>query len=278
MVSGGTFILVTGASRGLGRAFSVELAKKHVTKYPSVPLRLCLIARDKCGLQETKLMINDEIMEVTKLSRSIQVTVGTYSIDLADISKLEERIEDLFLKEKSKTRGFINAILINNAGSVGEINNVSSIFHQSNLQAAVNLNITSCFWLTSQFMSSNIIPDSSKTIVNISSLAAVQSMKTMSIYCAGKAARDMYHLVLSEENDDVYVINYAPGPCDTNMQDEIRECPTTDQSFVEFSANSKINGTLVDPKDSAVKLANLVFCERSERVVKTGSHIDYFDL
>lgn len=62
-------------------------------------------------------------------------------------------------------------------------------------------------------------------IVNVSSLAAVMSFESWGYYCAGKAARDMFHktIALEHVNDGVVVINYAPGPLDTDMQKEIRE-------------------------------------------------------
>ena len=76
-------------------------------------------------------------------------------------------------------------------------------------------------------------------VVNVSSLCAVQAFDSWGIYCAGKAARDMYHAVLAQEltkqaaatvegtaggvsGRKMLVLNYAPGPLDTDMQKEIR--------------------------------------------------------
>lgn len=71
-------------------------------------------------------------------------------------------------------------------------------------------------------------------VVNVSSLCAVQAFDSWGIYCAGKAARDMYHSVLAQEQtkkqesgatasaEKILVLNYAPGPLDTDMQKEIR--------------------------------------------------------
>ena len=69
------------------------------------------------------------------------------------------------------------------------------------------------------------------SVVNVSSLCAVQAFESWGIYCAGKAARDMYHAVLAQElskrsgdntGSKILVLNYAPGPLDTDMQKEIR--------------------------------------------------------
>lgn len=45
-------------------------------------------------------------------------------------------------------------------------------------------------------------------------------------YClivSGKAARDMFFKVMALENPDVNVLNYAPGPLETDMFNCIRE-------------------------------------------------------
>lgn len=44
-------------------------------------------------------------------------------------------------------------------------------------------------------------------------------MKSWSLYCSAKAARDMLFKVLAlEEAGTVQVLNYAPGPLDNKMQ------------------------------------------------------------
>lgn len=43
------------------------------------------------------------------------------------------------------------------------------------------------------------------------------------VYILGKAARDMFFRVLALEYPDIRVLNYAPGPCDTDMQKKCRE-------------------------------------------------------
>ena len=40
----------------------------------------------------------------------------------------------------------------------------------------------------------------------------------------GKAARDIFFNTLSIEEPDIRVLNYAPGPLDTDMQKQCREC------------------------------------------------------
>lgn len=120
----------------------------------------------------------------------------------------------------------------------------------------------------------------SATVVNVSSLAAVQPFESWSVYCAGKAARDMYHKVLAEEQkkapvrSSFFVVNYAPGPLDTNMQKEIRENPSVDKQTQEYFVSLKENKQLVDADVSAEKLVVIL----RERKHESGSHVDFFDL
>ena len=139
-------------------------------------------------------------------------------------------------------------------------------------------------WLTSvrfRLTSPSYAPHAKTiTIVNISSLAAVQAFESWSVYCAGKAARDMYHKVLAEEQkkspcrDNFRVLNYAPGPLDTNMQKEIRENPLVDKPTQEYFVQMKENNQLVSPDTSADKLVTLL----SSGTFDSGAHVDYFEI
>jgi NAD(P)-dependent dehydrogenase (short-subunit alcohol dehydrogenase family) len=102
-------------------------------------------------------------------------------------------------------------------------------------------NVTSTCYLTSQLLykykekqydiNNNIVTE--LIIVNISSLAAIQPFSTWGLYCTGKAARDMFFSTIAAENRNgtVSVLNYAPGPLDTDMQTEIRDAPLLDKDI-----------------------------------------------
>ena len=62
------------------------------------------------------------------------------------------------------------------------------------------------------------------------------------------------------------VLNYAPGPMQTDMMREIR-------TEAEYEDDRK-NGRLLDPKTSAEKCVKLVLGGRFE----SGAHIDFFDV
>ncbi|KAM4012735.1 sepiapterin reductase-like [Anomaloglossus baeobatrachus] len=104
-------------------------------------------------------------------------------------------------------------IIINNAGSLG---NVSNHFVDITDMEAVNrylaFNVSSALCLTSSLLKS--FPKRSglqRVVINVSSLAAIRAFKSWTLYCAGKAARDMMFRVLAEEEADVRVLTYSPG-------------------------------------------------------------------
>ena len=124
-------------------------------------------------------------------------------------------------------------------------------------------------------------------IVNISSICAIDPFSTMGVYCSGKAARDMFHKVLAkeyseddsdkstaEEKQQFKVLNWAPGPCDTEMTDVLSESPILDNKLHDYFESSKQNNTLVKPEDSAKKLVELLRNDKYE----SEAHIDYYDV
>lgn len=117
-------------------------------------------------------------------------------------------------------------------------------------------------------------------MVNVSSLAALQPFVTWSLYCAGKAARDMMHKVLAEEvkadppgGRTLSVLNYAPGPMDTDMNAVIRLAEEADVGTKEYFQKMKDDGALVNPDDSAMKLVRIL-----EDKVYAGDHVDFYDV
>ena len=115
-------------------------------------------------------------------------------------------------------------------------------------------------------------------VINISSLAAVQPFDCWGTYCMTKAARDMLHrtIALESEHRDLKVktLNYAPGPLDTDMQGDIRHGMPLTSPLTEVFTSMHENGELLDPRDSATKLVQLL----AEDCFESGSHVDVFDL
>ena len=115
----------------------------------------------------------------------------------------------------------------------------------------------------------------------------------------------MLLLTYAEEEADVVVLNYAPGPIDTDMQFEARTYTadkelkdmfkgkskyffsnkTFSMAFTDiihgknmkmclFVVDMKLNQKLLTPEQSVAKLVELMRKNKFE----SGSHIDYYDV
>ena len=95
----------------------------------------------------------------------------------------------------------------------------------------------------------------------------------MGVYAAGKAARNHYHATLAKElqgsTKHIKVLNYAPGPLDTDMANEFLSAKKLDADL-----KPSFQQQLVDPDNSATKLVELL----AGRDFESGQHIDYYDL
>ncbi|XP_061407770.1 sepiapterin reductase-like [Lethenteron reissneri] len=110
-------------------------------------------------------------------------------------------------------------------------------------------------------------------VINVSSLCAITPYPSWAPYCSSRAARDMLHVVVATEEPHVRVLNYAPGPMDTDMQAEA--CVQTgDAGLRGRLEKSRAAGTLVDPRDSARALLRLLRADS----FRSGAHVDYYDV
>lgn len=254
-----TLCVVTGASRGLGRCITQKLAEKLV---PSS--LLLLMARNKTDLENVKT-------DLERINPSISVVNHVF-----DQSNLQEcASKDLFigiLKGANKSsEDFEHALIIHNAGTAGDLTKYASeMTDLTVVENAMNINVTGTVLLNAVFMQT--FQKLKRTIINISSLAALQPFPSWSLYCAGKAARDIFFETLSKEDPDVRVLNYAPGPLDTDMQTQCRQCkdPELRKVFTEM----KETGKLLSCEQSVTKMIKLL--EVNSFI--SGKHIDYNDI
>lgn len=182
-------IVVTGASRGLGRAIALQLAP-HA--------RLLLVARDATALES--------------LAQECQAQF--LALDVTDSSAATTIVESA-LNHYSRLDA-----LVNNAGVVGPIaplaeSEISAWRH--NLE--VNL-------MAPAALIQAALPHLRRSrgrIVNISTGAAVKTMVGWSAYCTAKAG--FLHLTrnLAVEEPEITSVSLRPGVIDTGMQAEIRK-------------------------------------------------------
>ncbi|XP_036607367.1 sepiapterin reductase-like [Trichosurus vulpecula] len=254
-ILGRTLCIVTGASRGFGRSLALLLAPRLAAG--SV---LMLTARNKEALRT----LSDEL---GKAKPDLQVLC--VSADLGSEAGLQRLLEAL-----PRPPDLQRLLLINNAGSLGDVSkNVVDFADPAEVNDYWALNVTSTLCLTSGVLRAfPPSPGLKRTVVNISSLCAVKPFKSWSLYCAGKAARNMMFSVLAEEEPSVRVLSYAPGPLDTDMQQEAGQ-RTKDLDVREAVSKLRERQSLLDCAVSAQKLLDLLVGDTFE----SGAHIDFFD-
>jgi short-subunit dehydrogenase len=183
--------LITGASRGIGRAIARKLAGEDVT--------LLLHGRDTIALAETCKSVKPRCAEVVSLIHDLATPAGVSDL-IANVGS--EPIE----------------LLVNNAG----IAIVKPFIEMTQLEwnQTLGVNVTAPFLLT-QYFAPRMPPGSS--IVNILSVAAKNGFPNWSAYCASKFALEGFSQSVRAELRDrrIRVINIYPAATDTDIWDKV---------------------------------------------------------
>ncbi len=183
--------LITGASRGIGRAIAEKLADEGV--------ELLLHGRDTVALAHTRKAVEPKCAKVTLLIHDLATARGVSDL-ISEVGR--EPIE----------------LLVNNAGIavVKPFTEITSI----EWEQTVGVNITAPFLLTQRF-APRMPPGSS--IVNILSVAAKTAFPGWSAYCMSKFALEGFSRCAREELRDrkIRVINVYPAATDTDIWSQV---------------------------------------------------------
>lgn len=199
--------VITGASRGLGRAMAVALGEAGI--------RLALVARDAAKLEET--------------AAAVRAAGGEARIFLADVAKEED-----VLRLKDEVAAAFNGrvdILVNNAGINHRKNLVE--FTLPEWQRVMDTNVTSVFLLCRAF-----IPLMQGRgwgrILNLTSIMAHVSMPGRTVYSTTKTALLGLTRALALElaPDGITVNGISPGPIGTEMNTPIMQNPELNAQFI----------------------------------------------
>lgn len=99
------------------------------------------------------------------------------------------------------------------SASLGDVSRYTKSFiNMSEVDSYLSFNVSSAMCLTAGVLQA--FPQRAglkRTIVNITSLCALQPFPSWVLYCTGKAAREMMFRVLAEEEPDLRVLSYSPG-------------------------------------------------------------------
>lgn len=184
-------ILITGASRGIGRAIAQKLAAPDVT--------LLLHGRDTVALAETCKAVESNCAGVVKLIHDLATEKG--------VSNLIAQVGD----------DPIN-VLINNAG-VAVVKPFREITFEEWKQT-VGVNVTAPFLLIQRF-AGQMPPGSS--VVNVLSVAAKTAFPNWSAYCMSKFALEGFSQSVRAELRErrIRVINIYPAATNTEIWDDV---------------------------------------------------------
>lgn len=248
-----TFVIITGASRGIGRTLAEKIA--GLVNPGSL---LLLISRDESSLESLRAHIKAHHPE-------IHVKIGLMDLSSCSESIVASTLSNSLTELELKADDFSHSICIHNAGSLGDASKrCADLDVMDSCVTYFRLNLASVIILNSIFLKTFSYVQ--KTIVNITSLCGVQPFPSLALYCTGKAARDMFFQVLAKEEPSIRVLNYAPGPVETNMLNQLR----VETWNPEMKDNT--SGALT-PETTCYRLIQLL----AENKYPSGAHVDYFD-
>lgn len=185
-------VLITGGSRGIGKAIAIELAKAGHN--------ILIVARDKSNL---KFALN----EINKVSNSLNISFN------CDVSKVDEQ---LLLLKFCKENNFLPDVLILNAGIFIE---GSLLLPKNNaFENTLNVNFFSNYHLVNLFLDTLKSALSAKIIL-IGSTAAYEPYPIGSLYGVSKWALRGYAVNLRNEmmKENIAVTFIAPGGTLTDL-------------------------------------------------------------
>jgi short-subunit dehydrogenase len=216
-------ILITGASRGIGRAIAEKLAAPDVI--------LLLHGRDTVALAETCKAVQSQCAGVVKLIHDLATEKGVSGL----ISQVGSDPLD---------------VLVNNAGIA-----VVKPFREVTLtewQQTLGVNVTAPFLLLQRFVG-QMRPGSS--IVNILSIAAKTGFANWSAYCMSKFALEGFFQSVRQELREhrIRVLNIYPAATNTEIWDDVAgEWPREKMISAEQVADA-VAYALSQPKNVAVE-------------------------
>jgi NAD(P)-dependent dehydrogenase (short-subunit alcohol dehydrogenase family) len=214
-------VLITGASRGLGRALAEDLAARGC--------QVVLVARDAAAVEGAAAAIRAGGGRAFGIAADVADKAAIYAIT----------------GQATALAGPID-ILINNASTLGHTPLSLLIDSEcEDLERVLAVNVLGPFRLTKAVLGSMLLRDRG-VIVNVSSDAGVEAYPTWGSYGASKAALDQLSRIWASENaaSQVRVLSVDPGEMDTDLH--ALAMPDEDRS------------ALAQPKDVAARISAML--------------------
>ena len=229
-------IFISGISSGIGKGLALHFAKKGVQVF---------------GVSRRPLDFLHE-------------NIYHQQIDLLDYAEVPFVIDE-FLKDKKLD------LTILNAGILGKM----STMKDANLKQLKEVMETN-LWSQKVLLDSLLKTTHMKTVIGISSGAAINGNIGWSGYSLSKAAFNMLIQLYAKENPSINFIALAPGLVDTPMQDYI----SSKVSATEFPSVARLQQAKGTPMMPAPEKFAELFEESLDKILKceSGHFIDFRDL
>ncbi|HZH77598.1 MAG TPA: 3-oxoacyl-ACP reductase family protein [Archangium sp.] len=204
----GRLALVTGGSRGLGRAICLTLA------------------REGASVAFNYVRADDEAQKTLAQLREMGARAWAFKVSVLDRVGMQELVRTL-----EREAGVVD-VLVNNAG-IGQVVPVA-LMEEEDWDRMMGINVKGAF-LASQAVMRGMVRERRGRILNISSLAGVKMIQAPVHYCAAKAAMKGFTEGLAKElgRYGITVNCLAPGVLDegvshnlpqNRLQEFLRHC------------------------------------------------------
>lgn len=188
--------LVTGASRGIGRAIALELAKCGYD-----------LALNYAGNTEAAQKTLEDV-------KAYGVDAQIYKFDVSNMQEVEENISKIFEKFQRID------VLVNNAGITRD--DLFIRMTQEKWEAVINTNLNSAFYVTKP-VSKIMMKQRSGAIINTTSVVGLYGNAGQANYSAAKAGLIGFTKSLAKElgSRGIRVNAVAPGFIETDMTKDL---------------------------------------------------------
>ena len=226
-------VVLTGASRGLGRALAEQCLTQGVA--------LITLSRS-------------HVDELDQLASTLNVPLTQILVDLNDRVAVEQATKQVVerLSQVQRPR------LIQNAGVVTPVTVADQPASFLDIEKAYLTNVVTPTFISNHFLAATAHAKD-RRIMLISSGAGRQAIPGWGVYCATKAALDRYAEVVSiEQGARARIAAVAPGVINTPMQETIRSTDSKRFPVLDRFVQLHQQGALTQPAQVAQQLLSFI--------------------
>lgn len=234
-MSTSSLTIITGASRGMGRAMAEQLLQPGATVVGIARQADDALARQAEAAGATLLQWQEDLVEAAPAAQRLAAWLGA--------------------QEPGR---FGTATLINNAGVIPDIAPLRDV-PEAGIARALRVGLEAPMLLAGAFLRATQHWDGvPRKVLNISSGLGRRALASQAGYCAAKAGMDHFTRCLALEEalqpNGARVCSLAPGVIDTAMQVQLRSAPDADFPGRSNFEALKAQGQLSTPADAAARI------------------------